>query len=156
MSDKPNRFPLKVSNTVVRIVAAEVFAVSLTAIFLHSRWLAFALALDFAIRAFVTPIFSPLRIVGSYAIRPLLGTSDAPVFFSPKRFAAAIGFFLCAIAVAGFSTSVRPVADSALALLTVFSFLEATFGFCAGCKIYGFLMRHGIIPTNWCPECVNM
>jgi len=156
VSTQANRFPLKVSNTVVRIVAAEVFVVALLALLLRSPWITLALALDFSIRALVTPLASPLRLVGSYAVLPLIRARDALVFFSPKRFAAMLGLSLTAVAFIALAASAYAVAAVALGILLLFSFLEAAFGFCAGCKIYGFLMRLGVIPESWCPECVSM
>jgi len=140
----------------VRIVAAEVFVVALLALLLHSPWITLALAVDFGIRALVTPLVSPLRLFGSYAILPLVNAREAMVFFSPKRFAAMIGFTLTAVAFIALVASVYAVTTVALGTLLLFSFLEAAFGFCAGCKIYGFLMRLGVIPESWCPECVSM
>jgi len=140
----------------VRIVAAEVFVVALLALLLHSPWITLALAVDFGIRALVTPLVSPLRLFGSYAILPLVHAREAMVFFSPKRFAAMIGFALTAVAFIALAASVYAVTTVALGMLLLFSFLEAAFGFCAGCKIYGFLMRLGVIPESWCPECVSM
>ena len=41
-----------------------------------------------------------------------------------------------------------------LAVLAVFAALEAFLGFCAGCFVFGYLMRLGLIPKSVCEECV--
>ncbi|WP_455383021.1 DUF4395 domain-containing protein [Salinispira pacifica] len=149
------RFPLKVSEPVVRLIAAEVFILALLSVITASPWPAAALALDFAMRALVNPSWSPLRLIARELFYPLTKARERAVFYSPKRFAALIGFTLSLLAtVAGF-LGLGPLALSSAAVLALFSLLEAAFGFCAGCKIYGFLMRRRIIPVDWCPECVN-
>lgn len=47
-------------------------------------------------------------------------------------------------------------ADVALAAIVVAATLEAAFGFCLGCKIFGGLMRVGIIPERVCLACANV
>jgi Domain of unknown function (DUF4395) len=74
----------------------------------------------------------------------------------PKRFAHGIGA-LCttvgAVALAAGSTAI-PVAM--LALMIVFATLESVVAFCAGCAIFGGLMRLGLIPERICLECSDI
>lgn len=150
------RFPLKVSEPVVRIIASEVFLLAGATAITASPWIALILAADFALRSLINPAWSPLRLLAKDALLPLTKAKERAVFYSPKRFAAVIGLTLSVFALIGGTFDSAALAGGAAAILALFSFLEAAFGFCAGCKIYGFLMRQGIIPTEWCPECVNL
>jgi hypothetical protein len=147
------RFPEHVSEEVVRVGAAEAFVLALLAVLTRFPWLALVLALDYGIRAFITPRWSILTILSRRVLVPLFGFHGHPISFAPKRFAAAIGFSLSALA---FTSAM--VVDSwvwlvPLLILILFSGLEAFAGFCAGCRIYGLLMRWHIIPEHHCPEC---
>ena len=148
------RFPKKISEVVVRFTAAEVFILSVIAVVAGSPWVPLFLAFDFALRAFIFPRWSPLGM-GARIVASTLGTAERKnVFFSPKRFAAAIGFSLSAIGfVLGFSGYTAGLI-AAMGVLAVFSGLEAFAGFCAGCKMYGWFIRWGVIPVEKCPDCV--
>jgi hypothetical protein len=45
-------------------------------------------------------------------------------------------------------------ANAVLGVLALFAVLEAGLGFCAGCFVFGYLMRWGMIPESVCRECV--
>ncbi len=34
--------------------------------------------------------------------------------------------------------------------------LESIFGYCVGCKVFGLLMRLGVIPETVCAECADI
>jgi hypothetical protein len=34
--------------------------------------------------------------------------------------------------------------------------LESIFGYCVGCKIFGLLMRAGLVPQDVCAECADV
>ena len=40
--------------------------------------------------------------------------------------------------------------------LVLFAGLEAFVGFCAGCFVFGYLMRWGLIPAETCERCNNL
>ena len=40
-------------------------------------------------------------------------------------------------------------------MLTVFAALESILGFCAGCFVFNYLIRWGLIPQSVCEACVN-
>ena len=48
------------------------------------------------------------------------------------------------------------VAVGLLAVLVVFAVLESVFGFCAGCWVFGHLMRWGLVPEAICVECQDI
>jgi hypothetical protein len=142
-----------VQEVVVRTVAGQVFLLSLLALGLKFPWLALALAVDFGIRALVTPRWSLLSLIARDLVVPAFRLQDQSIPFAPKRFAAAIGFSLSAAAflLAMLTTTWAWIAP--LAILCLFSALESFLGFCAGCKIYGVLMRLHIVPEHDCPQC---
>jgi hypothetical protein len=43
-----------------------------------------------------------------------------------------------------------------LALLVVAAGLESIFGYCLGCKVFGLLMRAGLVPESVCAECADI
>lgn len=59
-----------------------------------------------------------------------------------------------ALAAYGFSTV--PLPTLLVAVLLVFALLESALGFCAGCWLFGHLMRWGVIPNDVCEECVSV
>ena len=40
-----------------------------------------------------------------------------------------------------------------LGLLASAAFLESAFGLCLGCKMFGLLMRAGVVPEEVCERC---
>ena len=150
---KMQRFPEHVSEATVRTAAGQVFVLSLLAVTLRLPWLALVLAVDFGLRVFVTPRWSYLSFTAGKLLVPLFGIRGNQIPYPPKRFAASIGFSLSALAFAlavftGTWAWLLP-----LAVLCLFSALESFLGFCAGCKIYGLLMRLHIVPEHNCPKC---
>ena len=150
---KINR-PYRVSENVVRGVALQVFILSLTSIFTGSAIPVIALLIDFSIRVFLLPLYSPLVWVSRKIIVPIVGFRRKQVVFKPKRFAAGIGLLMSATALFfNLSEMVIPF-EITLGILVLFSFLEAIFKFCAGCKIFSLLMRLGLVSEDECPDCV--
>lgn len=145
--------PNKVNGGAVRIVALLTVALSVVAAFTGWSWLAGLLAVDFAVRGVLTPRWSPLatlaRLVQPYS--PFRGT---PIFFAPKRFAARIGLTLSAAGALLLAFGLPVVGTVVLGVLAFFAFLEGGFNYCVGCKIYGMLIRRGLIPQENCPDCV--
>ncbi|MBF9014959.1 MULTISPECIES: DUF4395 domain-containing protein [unclassified Oceanispirochaeta] len=144
--------PKKVNSTVVRLVGGQVFLLSLLYILTDWALIPAFLAIDFAIRASGYPRFSLLAET-AILISKVFGLKNRPIFFAPKRFAALIGLILSLTALI---LSIVSLTDSSLvfiAVLGLFSFLESGFDFCAGCKIFGFLMHKGWIPTKYCSDC---
>jgi hypothetical protein len=150
---KKQRFPEHVSEAVVRAAAGEVFVLALLALLIRSPWLALVLAVDFALRAFLTPRWSFLALPAKQLIVPALGLQGLPIPFPPKRFAASIGFALSASAFLLGMFGVVWGLTAPLAVLCLFSALESFLGFCAGCKIYGLLMYWHIVSEHSCPQC---
>ncbi len=150
---KLNR-PYRVSEKAVRGVALQVFILSLATILTGSYIPVIILLFDFAIRVILIPQFSPLAWISRKLIVPIAGFRKKQVVFKPKRFAAAIGMVMSALSLFFFYQEKTPAALTTISILALFSFLEAFFKFCAGCKIFGLLMKLGIVSEDECPDCV--
>jgi hypothetical protein len=46
--------------------------------------------------------------------------------------------------------------DLVLVLFVIAAGLESIFGYCLGCKVFGLLMRAGLIPADVCAECSDI
>ena len=150
---KTHRFPEHVSEAAVRAAAGQVFVLSLLAIALQLPWLALVLVVDFGLRVFAGPRWSFLSFAAGRFLVPLFGIRGDQIPYPPKRFAASIGLSLSALAfILALFTGTR-VWLLPLTLLSLFSVLESFLGFCAGCKIYGLLIRLHIVPEHNCPQC---
>jgi hypothetical protein len=145
--------PSKVNGGAVRIVALLTVLISVVAAATASSWLAGLLALDFAIRGVATPRWSPLAALARL-VQPRTPFRGTPIFFAPKRFAARIGLTLSAAGALLLAFGMPAVAGAVLGILAFFAFLEGAFNYCVGCKIYGILIRRGLIPRENCPDCV--
>jgi Domain of unknown function (DUF4395) len=149
---KITSIPKKVNSTVVRLVGGQVFLLSLLYILTEWAFIPAFLVLDFAIRASGHPSYSLLAEIAIYISR-ILSLKNRPIFFAPKRFAALIGLILSLSALFLSIVSLTVASLVFIAVLGLFSFLESGFGFCAGCKIFGFLMHKGWIPSKYCADC---
>ncbi len=149
------RFPVQVEEPVVRAVAAEVFLVTVVAVAGGLPWLMILAAMDFAVRALLSPRWSPFVALARKGIVPLLSLQGGRISFVPKRFAAAIGLVLSAssfvLAAVGVPAGFYLVAG----VLGVFSLLEWSLGFCVACRMYGLMIRRGWIARERCPECTR-
>ena len=75
----------------------------------------------------------------------------------PKRFAQLMGAVMSTAAlvlalVAGDHTA----ADVVLVLFLPAAGLESIAGYCVGCKVFGLLMRGGLVPETVCAECADI
>jgi hypothetical protein len=67
-----------------------------------------------------------------------------------------MGAFMSTLAlVLAFAVS-HTAADVVLILFLPAAGLESIFGYCVGCKIFGGLMRLGVVPATVCAECADM
>lgn len=148
-------FPNPVNEVAARLVAGMVVGLSLAIILTDQPWLLFLLFYGFAARVLTGPNLSPMRLLATRVLVPVLGNRQRPVPGPPKRFAQTVGLVFSAVAVVlyfvvGTTTGAKGVAG----VLAVFAALEAGVGFCAGCFVFGYLMRWGLIPESVCRECV--
>ena len=156
MTTEP-RFPRVVDDVTVRLIASVVLVLALVALDLRQPWIYLVLALDFTLRTAFGPRASPLAQLVIRFIRPRVSTPPRPTAGPPKRFAAGIGAVLTSSAAALWLLGVAsPVVVAIGVIMIVFPALESIFGICVGCKLFGILMKLGVVPEEICLECADI
>lgn len=150
-------FPNPVDDYAARTVASGVVALCVAAIGFRQPWLLVPLAYGFWARLLSGPTLSPLGQLATRIVAPRLPVEPRLVAGPPKRFAQAIGVAFSSTALVlwygfGLSTAAWVVTG----LLAVAALLEASLGFCLGCKAFGLLMKAGVIPEDVCESCANI
>ncbi len=150
-------FPNPVNEVAARVVAAGVVALATTTVASRRRWLIVPLAYGFVARALSGPTLSPLGQLATRVVTPRLPVPPKEVAGPPKRFAQALGacISLAALALA-FPFKRSNAAFALVGMIAAFAMLESGFGFCVGCKIFGGLMKAGLVPEHVCAECANI
>jgi hypothetical protein len=146
-------FPNPVNEKAARVVAGGVALLTIVTLVTGWQWLIGVLALGFLARVVSGPTLSPLGQLATRVVAPRLGPPKL-VPGPPKRFAQAIGLTvttLAAVATLGFGWDT--LAYGLIVLLLAFATLESVFGICAGCWMFGRLMRLGVIPEEMCEAC---
>jgi hypothetical protein len=148
-------FPNPVNEKAARVVAGVVLVGVIVTLATGFYWLLIPIAYGFWARVLTGPTLSPLGWIAQNVIGPRLGERK-PVPGPPKRFAQGIGAFLSTLAlVLAFGAS-HTAADVVLILFLPAAGLESIVGYCVGCKLFGLLMRVGVIPQGVCPECADL
>ena len=148
-------FPSPVNEVAARIVAGMVVTLSLTIILTGQSWLMLLLAYGFLARVATGPTLSPMGLLATRVIAPRIAQQKL-VPGPPKRFAQTVGLaFSMTALVLHFVTGLSMAAVAVLAVLTVFAALEAFLGFCAGCFVFNYMIRWGLVPKSVCEECIN-
>ena len=146
-------FPNPVNEVAARSGAGMVLALALATILTGEPWLLFFLVYGFVARVLTGPTLSPIGLIATRLVVPLLNIPEKPVPGPPKRFAQFVGLVVSSVGAVLFIW-VSPIAGkSVLGVLAVFAALESGFGFCAGCFVFGYLMRWGLIPESVCLAC---
>jgi Domain of unknown function (DUF4395) len=148
-------FPRTINEKAARVVAGVVAAIGLVALLVPAHWLVIALAYGFWARVLTGPRLSPLGALASRVIAPRLGPPRT-VSGPPKRFAQALGATITTAAVVALVLGADGVVTALLVLLVAAATLESVFAFCAGCRLFGLLMRAGVIPAEICAECTDI
>lgn len=147
----PDPLNEKAARTVAGVVALSAVAILLTGWY----WAHAVLALGFVARATTGPAFSPLGRFAMWFARRFLG-EPRYVPGPPKRFAQSVGAVCTtAGAVAAIAFGADGFAAGVAVLMVVFATLESVFAFCAGCTMFAFLMRLGVIPEEVCERCAD-
>jgi hypothetical protein len=149
-------FPNPVNEKAARVVAAVVAVATGVTLLSGWYWLLVPIAYGFVARVLTGPRLSPLGWFASQVVAPRLG-EPVNVAGPPKRFAQGIGA-ACTIAAALFALAFGwgAAADVVLAMLVAFATLEAVFGLCVGCRIFGLLMELGVVPEQTCAACSDL
>jgi hypothetical protein len=149
-------FPNPVNEKAARTVALVVMLLGAVTLATGWYWLLIVLAYGFLARVLTGPTLSPLGRVASSVIAPRLGP-EKPVAGPPKRFAQGVGAAVSvAAAIAALAFSAHALADALLVVLVLAAGLESIFAFCVGCRVFGLLMRAGLIPAEVCAECSDI
>ena len=149
-------FPDPVNEKAARTVAAGVVALSAAAIAARQPWLLVVLAAGFWARVLTGPTLSPLGRLATSVIAPVLGEPRL-VPGPPKRFAQGVGAAFSTVAVLlWFGAGAHVPALAVAGALAGAASLEAALGLCLGCKIFGALMRAGLIPASVCEACADI
>jgi len=143
----------KISTAVIKANALQVFVLSILSIYFNSPWPVMLLMIDFGLRAINKSKYSPIANISMKLIVPIFNVQGKSTSLSPKQFAASIGFTLSIFTLINFLIGLPLGFLSMMSILAFFSFLEAFFGFCAGCQIYGWLMRWNVIKEENCEDC---
>lgn len=149
-------FPETVNEYAARSVAAGVVVLCATILVTQWHWLIAVAAYGFWARLLTGPTLSPLGQFATRVAVPRLGLSNVPTPGAPKRFAQGIGATFTTVALIAWLAGAPLVANIFIAAILVAASLEAGFGFCLGCWIFGHLMRVGLIPESVCEDCADI
>jgi hypothetical protein len=149
-------FPNPVNEKAARVVAGAVLVTVILILATSWYWLLIALAYGFWARLLTGPTLSPLGWTAQNVIAPRLGPKK-PVPGPPKRFAQGMGAFMSTLAlVLALIVGNHTAADVVLILFLPAAGLESIVGYCVGCKVFGVLMRMGVVPQSVCEECADI
>ncbi|MBT4334316.1 DUF4395 domain-containing protein [archaeon] len=106
-----------------------------------------AFLLDFFIRIFINPKYSPTLIIGRYIVR-----NQTPEYVGApqKRFAWIIGFILAItmFILVVLNNVIGPLNLFVCLICLILLFYETSFGICLGCKVYNFFNKE---KAKFCP-----
>jgi hypothetical protein len=145
-----------VNEVSARLVATGVVAQASLWLVTRHPLLLVTLTYGFAARVLTGPKLSPLGQLVTRMITPRLPFAEKIVAGPPKRFAQAIGLAFTSAASACWIVGAGNVSAGIIGVLIVAASLEAFAGFCLGCKVFGLLMKVGLIPQDVCEECNNL
>ena len=149
-------FPNPVNEKAARTVAGVVLATVVVILITGWYWLLLGLAYGFWARVLTGPTLSPLGWTAQNVIAPRLGPRR-PVPGPPKRFAQGMGAVMSTAAlVLALIVGDHTAADVVLILFLPAAGLESIVGYCVGCRVFGLLMRAGVIPEEICAECADV
>ena len=134
-----NIYPVRCIAFLVSCIAAVVCA------FYEEEWAAwvtFGLAMDFIVRFIGGAFFSP---IGAAALFFTAGFKEDLRGGAPKQFATFIGICFTVAATMCFLNGEKIAGLVILCCLIGAAMLEAVFDFCAGCVVFGWLIKFGLI-----------
>jgi hypothetical protein len=146
-------FPDPVNEVSARLVAAGVLAMVLLTVSFDLRWATAVIAYGFVARVLTGPTLSPLGQFVTRVLTPRLPFAERPVAGPPKRFAQALGTAFSVTALVLAILGQWAAAEVVLLLLAAAAFLEAALGLCLGCKVFGILIKAGLVPQHVCARC---
>ena len=147
-------FPNPANEIAARFVAGMVLILTTVIILTENQILAGFLVYGFLARVATGPTLSPLGLLATRVIVPALGNLEKPVAGPPKRFAQTVGLVFSTTAFVMLWLDLVLAFQITLTILAVFAALESIAGFCAGCFVFGYLMKWGVIPESICESCM--
>lgn len=115
--------------------------------FVSLKYFILAFLVDFIIRVFINPKFSPTLIIGRLIVRR---QTPEYVGAAQKKFAWVIGLILVLImlVLVVFVNSYSPITGLICLICLIFLFFESAFGICLGCLFYGWFYGK---KAQYCP-----
>jgi len=154
--EEPFSVPDPVNEKAARVVAGTVLVIVIVILATSWYWLLIPLAYGFWARVLTGPTLSPLGWTAQNVIAPRLGAKK-PVPGPPKRFAQGMGATMATAAlVLALILGEHTAADGVLVAFVVAAGLESIFAYCLGCKVFGLLMRTGLVPETGCADCADI
>ena len=95
----------------------------------------------FALPALFGMRFSPYGALFRTTVAPRIGPPAETEDAAPVRFSQTVGLVFTVVAAAGYLSGLTALGIVATALALVAAFLNAAFGFCLGCEMYGLITR---------------
>ncbi len=148
-------YPATINEKAARVVGGVVAVTLLVALLTDSLWLSVPIAYGYWARLLSGPTWSPLARFAGDVVAPRLGPPKM-VSGPPKRFAAGMGAAFSTGGLVGWLVGAPTVAAVLLAVLMVAATLESAFAFCLGCKVFGLLMRAGLVSDDVCVQCADI
>tara|TARA_B100001750_G_scaffold33136_1_gene22993 strand:+ start:237 stop:728 length:492 start_codon:yes stop_codon:yes gene_type:complete len=153
--DKLFSFPNPVNDYAARAVAAIVIILVVLFEITANEFLLLFITYGFLARVLTGPTLSPVGLLATKIIVPALGSPSKLVPGPPKRFAQFIGLLISLSAtIALFIFDSPTSARYIMAVICFFASLESILGFCAGCFVFGWLMKLNLIPESVCESCM--
>jgi hypothetical protein len=147
---------MTVDEKAARVVGGVVALTLVVALATRWLWLAIPIAYGYWARVLAGgPRFSPLGRLATDVVAPRLGPPK-PVSAPPKRFAQGMGAAFSTGGAVAWALGATTVASALLGMLLVAAALEAVLALCLGCKVFGLLMRAGVVPDDVCAECADI
>ena len=153
--DKLFSFPNPVNDYAARAVAAIVIILVVLFEITAIEFLLLFITYGFLARVLTGPTLSPVGLLATKIIVPALGSPSKLVPGPPKRFAQFIGLLISLSATIALFVFDSPTsARYLMAVICFFASLESILGFCAGCFVFGWLMKLNLIPESVCESCM--
>jgi hypothetical protein len=125
----------------VRFAAAVTTVVLAIVLLTGSGVLAALQAAVFAIPVAAGMRYSPYGALYRALLAPRLGPPSEREAAAPVRFSQAVGLLFTVVAAVGYLSGATVLGVVATAFALAAAFLNAAFGFCLGCEMYGLLAR---------------
>src|SRR4051794_15902356 len=125
----------------VRFTAGVTTVVLAVVLLTSSGVLAALQAVVFAIPVVAGMRLAPYGALFRVLLAPRLGPPHEREDAAPVRFSQLVGLVFAAVAALGYLTAVPALGIVATACALVAAFLNAAFGVCLGCELYGLLAR---------------